>query len=78
MKEVRKDHRKDLVRMKRVVWTGAVAVALLGVAGPVWAQGFTIYLPPNCDLDTQHFLVRNAELYVKAATESRSLTQHAS
>ncbi len=67
-----KNHRKDLVRMKQVVWTGVAAVLLLGVAGPVSAQGLTIYMPPNCELDTQHFLVRNAELYVKAATEARS------
>ncbi len=58
--------------MKRVVWAGVAAVALLGVAGPVSAQGFVIYMPPNCELDTQHFLVRNAELYIKAATEARS------
>ncbi len=58
--------------MKRVVWTGVVTMALLGAAGPVSAQGFAIYLPPNCELDTQHFLVRNAELYVKAATEAQS------
>ena len=58
--------------MKRVVLSSVVAVALLGVAGPVSAQGFVIYMPPNCELDTQHFLVRNAELYLKAATESRS------
>ncbi len=58
--------------MKRVVLSSVAAVALLGVAGPVSAQGFVIYMPPNCELDTQHFLVRNAELYLKAATESRS------
>ena len=58
--------------MKRVVLSSVAAVALLGVAGPVSAQGFVIYMPPNCELDTQHFLVRNAELYLKAATEARS------
>lgn len=58
--------------MKQVVWTGVAAVMLLGVAGPASAQGLTFYMPPNCELDTQHFLVRNAELYVKAATEARS------
>ena len=58
--------------MKRVVWSGVATLALLGVAGPVSAQGFVIYMPPNCELDTQHFLVRNAELYIKAATEARS------
>ena len=58
--------------MKRVVLTAAATVVLLGLAEPVSAQGLTFYMPPNCDLDTQHFLVRNAELYIKAATEARS------
>ena len=58
--------------MKQLVLTAAATVVLLGVAQPVSAQGLTFYMPPNCELDTQHFLVRNAELYIKAATEARS------
>jgi tetratricopeptide (TPR) repeat protein len=58
--------------MKQVVLAGVVTALLLGAGEPVTAQGFVIYMPPNCELDTQHFLVRNAELYVKAATEARS------
>jgi hypothetical protein len=54
--------------MKQVVMAGLVTVALLGPVEPAAAQDFIIYMPPNCELDTQHFLVRNAELYVKAAT----------
>ncbi len=50
-------------------------VVLMGSVRPGSAQGFTIYMPPICELDTQHFLVRNAELYVKVATETRSEEQ---
>jgi tetratricopeptide (TPR) repeat protein len=63
--------------MKQVVITGLVTAALLGPVEPAAAQDFIIYMPPNCELDTQHFLVRNAELYVKAATEARSEDQKA-
>ncbi len=56
---------------------GVATVVLLGSVRPVAAQGFIIYMPPICELDTQHFLVRNAELYVKVATEARSEEQRA-
>jgi tetratricopeptide (TPR) repeat protein len=61
--------------MKQVVMAGLVTATLLGAVEPLAAQDFIIYMPPNCELDTQHFLVRNAELYVKAATEARSEDQ---
>lgn len=63
--------------MKQVVLAGVAMVVLVGSVRPVSAQGFIIYMPPICELDTQHFLVRNAELYVKVATEARSEEQRA-
>ena len=56
---------------------GVATVVMVGSAQPVSAQSFVIYMPPICELDTQHFLVRNAELYVKVATETRSEEQRA-
>ncbi len=61
--------------MKQVVLAGVATVVLVGSARPVSAQSFAIYMPPICELDTQHFLVRNAELYVKVATETQSEEQ---
>ena len=61
--------------MKQVFLAGVATVVLLGSAWPASAQSFAIYMPPICELDTQHFLVRNAELYVKVATETRSEEQ---
>ena len=63
--------------MKQVFLAGVATVVLLGSAWPASAQSFAIYMPPICELDTQHFLVRNAELYVKVATETRSEEQRA-
>ena len=63
--------------MMQVVLAGVAAVVLLGSARPVSAQSFAFYMPPICELDTRHFLVRNAELYVKVATETRSEEQRA-
>ncbi|MCZ6917189.1 MAG: DUF3426 domain-containing protein [Gemmatimonadetes bacterium] len=63
--------------MKQLALAGLGTALLLGIARPASAQGFNIYLPPDCDLDQTHFLVRNASLYVKAATESRSEDQKA-
>lgn len=63
--------------MKQLVLAGVATVVLVGSARPVSAQSFVIYMPPICELDTQHFLVRNAELYVKVATEARSEEQRA-
>ncbi len=63
--------------MKQLVLAGVATVVLVGSARPVSAQTFAIYMPPICELDTQHFLVRNAELYVKVATETRSEEQRA-
>ncbi len=58
--------------MKQVVLASVATVVLVGSARPVSAQSFAIYMPPICELDTRHFLVRNAELYVKVATEAQS------
>jgi tetratricopeptide (TPR) repeat protein len=51
---------------KRVGFLFAPAL-MLGIAAPVQAQ---FYLPPQCELDTGHFLVNQAQLYVKAAAEA--------
>ena len=61
--------------MKRMVLVGVTAAALAGWADIASAQGLNIYIPPDCELDMQHFLVRNAALYVKAGTEARSPEQ---
>ena len=68
---------KDVWRMKHLALVGLVVAALGGGVRGVFAQELNIYLPPECELDMQHFLVRNAALYVKAATEARSPEQRA-
>ena len=63
--------------MKRLALAGLSTALFLGIAPSASAQDFNIYLPPDCDIDQTHFLVRNASLYVKAATEARSDDQRA-
>ncbi len=57
--------------MKQLVLTGLTVGFLLGSARETMAQTLNIYIPPECEMDMEHFLVRNAALYVKAATEAR-------
>ncbi len=47
---------------------GAALVVALG-AGPAGAQG---YRPPDCELETGHFAVKNAVTYVKKASEEKN------
>lgn len=61
--------------MKRMVLVSVTVAALAGSADIAAAQGLNLYIPPDCELDMQHFLVRNAALYVKAGTEARSPEQ---
>ena len=61
--------------MKQMALAGITAVVLLGWADDAAARQLNIYIPPDCGLDMQHFLVRNGALYVKAATEARSPEQ---
>ena len=58
--------------MKQTVLMGMVTVALVGSARLVSAQDLATYMPPSCKLDKRHFQVRNAELYVKVATEAQT------
>ena len=58
--------------MKRMVLVSVTVAALAGSADIAAAQGLNLYIPPDCELDMQHFLVRNAALYGKAGSGARS------
>lgn len=49
----------------------ALLVTGVVVAKPTTAQ-LGVYIPPQCDIDTKHFLAKQAQQYVKAAAEARS------
>jgi len=51
---------------------GTLIACLAFVAAPASAQ---FYLPPQCDINTKHFLVNQAQLYVKAASEAKGDAQ---
>jgi tetratricopeptide (TPR) repeat protein len=55
--------------MKRVVIS--TVSLLLGTAAATSAQLY-IYIAPQCSIDTRHFLAKQAEQYVKAASEARN------
>jgi tetratricopeptide (TPR) repeat protein len=59
--------------MKRLIPIVALtaAAAVLRPA-PATAQLEGVYIPPQCDIETKHFLVKQAALYVKSATEERN------
>jgi tetratricopeptide (TPR) repeat protein len=51
---------------------GALIACTLFAVSPAAGQ---FYLPPQCEINTKHFLVNQAQLYVKAASEAKSETQ---
>jgi len=53
--------------MKRIV-AGGFTAAVFCLTAPAAAQ---FYIPPQCDIDTKHFLVKQAQIYVKAASEAK-------
>lgn len=55
--------------MKRVVL--ATMVMTLASVGAASAQ-IGVYIPPQCEVDTKHFLAKQAQQYVKAASEARN------
>ena len=57
--------------MKRLIFGALVASVATAVAAPARAQLEGVYIPPQCDISDKHFLVKQAALYVKSATESR-------
>lgn len=57
--------------MKKLITMGLAAVLSAVVTGKASAQLAGIYVPPQCDLQVKHFLVKNAQAYVKSATEAR-------
>ncbi len=57
--------------MKKLGCSFLLALAF-GATAPAHAQ---FYLPPQCDIDTKHFLVNQAQLYVKAASETSDEAQ---
>lgn len=61
---------REIMRMSRWVLATLGAAVLVVAPAEMQARQMNFYIPPNCELDTQHYLVRNAELYVKAATET--------
>jgi tetratricopeptide (TPR) repeat protein len=61
------EERNEEIRMKRLIITG-LAVALCAVVSQASAQ-FNIYIPPQCELEVKHFLVKNAQSYIKKAVE---------
>ena len=54
--------------MRRIVIATAILTA--AAASAATAQ-LGVYIPPQCEIDTKHFLAKQAEQYVKAASEAR-------
>jgi tetratricopeptide (TPR) repeat protein len=65
--------RRKEFSMKRLIVTG-LAVALCAVVSEATAQ-LNIYIPPQCDLEVKHFLVKNAQSYIKKAVEEEEAEQ---
>jgi tetratricopeptide (TPR) repeat protein len=55
--------------MNRIMRSTLAGLAVTLLATPAAAQ---IYIPPQCEVETSHFLVRQAALYVKAAAEAKN------
>jgi tetratricopeptide (TPR) repeat protein len=55
----------------RNLFAATSAVALATVVGTTAAEG-QVYIPPQCEVETSHFLVKQASIYVKAAAEARN------